>query len=589
MAVSPFKLQELSRLLDHGRFAQAEGELLKLGRIMPGDSNVAGLMVSLFMQTGRLEQAAFAAERRAALLPNDADAQSGLIQVLLAAKKPEDAIGRARKLYERTKNSPQAALLLASTLLNSGRAAEAAALVADRIQAGMHGTDLLGIRAAALLAMGRAVDSAEILRAILSREPEHPLALSLLASVLNYVPRVDPVEHFSVHQSYGRSMQKFTPGGAGVRKLRARVKDAPINIGLISADLHEHSVARFVEPLLKHGGGSRARFILIAMGTTSDKTSLRLAGLADAWRDLRPLSAARLAEIAEEEKLDLLIELGGHMTNTPLPLMIPRIAPLQGSAIGYPNTTGLPTIDLRIVDSITDPPGASDERATERLVRVDPCFLCFQPPEDAPEVSALPATRNGFVTFGSFNALSKVTDEQLRDWAELLRRVPHSKLLLKAIALDDAGTKQDLLERAARAGVSSESFVLVGRKGSTREHLMCYGEVDIALDTFPYHGTTTTCEALWMGVPVVTHAGASHASRVGASLLGAAGLSEFVARDRDEGFAIATRLASDLPALESLRLRLRELVRKSVLCDGVLYARRWKDAILKVVEEHHPA
>lgn len=589
MAVSPFKLQELSRLLDHGRFAQAEGELLKLGRIMPGDSNVAGLMVSLFMQTGRLEQAVFAAERRAALLPNDADAQSGLIQVLLAAKKPDDAVGRARKLYERAKNSPQGALLLASTLLNAGKAAEAAALVADRIQAGMHGTDLLGIRAAALLAMGRATDSSEILRAILSREPEHPLALSLLASVLNYVPRVDHVEHFRVHQSYGRAMQKYTPGGAGARKPRARAKDAPVNIGLISADLHEHSVARFVEPLLKHAGGSRARFILISMGGTSDKTSLRLAGLVDAWRDLRPLSAARLAEIATEEKLDLLIELGGHMTNTPLPLMIPRIAPLQGTAIGYPNTTGLPTIDLRIVDSITDPPGVSDERATERLVRIDPCFLCFQPPEDAPDVTSLPAARNGFVTFGSFNALSKVSDEQLRDWAELLRRVPRSRLLLKAIALDDSGTKQDLLERSARAGIPSESLTLVGKKSTAREHLACYGEVDIALDTFPYHGTTTTCEALWMGVPVVTHTGTAHASRVGTSLLAAAGLPDLVAPNREQGFAIATQLASDLSRLAALRSELRERVRKSTLCDGVLYARRWKDAILKVVEEQQPA
>jgi len=577
MAVSPFKLEALSRLLEQGKYAQVETELHKLGRISPGDPNLAGLMISLFAETGRFEQAVFAAERRAALLPQDYGAQSTLIEMLIAAKKPDEAVARARAVFERSKSNPGAVVVLASALLYVGRGSECAAMIAERLGTGLKSDDLRGIRASALLAMGRTPEAATELRTILASNPHQRSALSLLATVLNYIPDADPEEHFQIHVRYGKEMEKLHPGATRRAPPTAQV---PLNVAMLSPDLHEHSVARFVEPIVRHADRGRVRTVLISMGMKSDATSERLASFADVWRDLRPVAWQRLAAICAEEKVDVLIELGGHMTNTPLPFMTPRIAGLQGSAIGYPNTTGLPTIDFRLVDSITDPPGASDRLNTEKLIRIDPCFLCFQPPESAPDVSALPASAKGFITFGSFNALSKLNDGLLADWSDLLRRVPGSRLHIKGLAADDPGTRQDLQERAAKAGIAPDRLTILGKEATTRAHLERYFDIDIALDTFPYHGTTTTCEALWMGVPVVTRTGGGHASRVGASLLAAVGLPQLIATDRETYLRTAESLAGDVAALAELRSSLREQMRSSVLCDGPAYARRWEAAII---------
>jgi len=578
MAVSPFKLEGLSRLLEQGKYAQVETELHKLGRISPGDPNLAGLMTSLFAETGRFEQAAFAAERRAALLPQDYGAQSTLIEMLIAAKKPDEAVARARAVFERSKANPGAVFVLASALLYVGRGSECAAMIAERLGTGLKSDDLRGIRASALLAMGRTSEAAAELRTILATNPHQRSALSLLATVLNYIPDADPEEHFQIHVRYGKEMEKLHPPAPR----RAPPKEpVPLTVAMLSPDLHEHSVARFVEPIVRHADRGRVRTVLISMGMKSDATSERLASFADAWRDLRPVAWPRLAAICAEEKVDVLIELGGHMTNTPLPFMTPRIAGLQGSAIGYPNTTGLPTIDFRLVDSITDPPGASDRLHTEKLIRLDPCFLCFQPPESAPDVSPLPAPAKGFITFGSFNAFSKLNDGLLADWSDLLRRVPGSRLHIKGLAADDPGTKQDLQERAAKAGIAPDRLTILGKEATTRAHLERYFDIDIALDTFPYHGTTTTCEALWMGVPVVTRTGGTHASRVGASLLAAVGLPQLIATDREMYLRTAESLAGDIAALAKLRSSLREQMRSSVLCDGPAYARRWETAIIE--------
>ncbi|MBS0190933.1 MAG: hypothetical protein U0573_03435 [Phycisphaerales bacterium] len=574
MAVSPTKLEEIARLLEQGRLAQAEAELSKLARISPGDANVAGLQVMVFARSGRTEQALFAAERRAALLPGDFAAQAAPVDLLLGAGRKAEALDRARRLFERDKSGSRGALVYASVLLHSGRLGEANRLIQEVESRGVRSSDLSGTRASALLGMGHAAEAVGVLEQILAREPGHPSALGLLAMTLNYVPGVDPARQFEIHRAYGDAMKRFSAPGAG----RGTISAGEMTVGLLSSDLHEHSVARFVEPIARYAAQAGVRIVLISMGTYSDATSKRLAQLAK-WHDLRPVGAARLAQIVREEKIGVLVELGGHTTNSPLPLLIPRVAPVQGTAIGYPNTTGLGTVDFRLVDSITDPPGASDGRATERLLRLDPCFLCFQPPEDAPDPGALPAASGGGVTFGSFNALSKVSDELLADWAELLRRVPGSRFVIKAPALEDEPTRRDLLSRAERAGLPGDRLELIGRKATMREHLACYQAIDIAVDTYPYHGTTTTCEALWMGVPVLTREGDRHASRVGVSLLRAVGAPEWIARDREELFALGASLAGDLVALAKIRAELRERVRRSVLCDGLAYAHRWAGAI----------
>jgi predicted O-linked N-acetylglucosamine transferase (SPINDLY family) len=235
-------------------------------------------------------------------------------------------------------------------------------------------------------------------------------------------------------------------------------------------------------------------------------------------------------------------------------------------------------MDYRITDAHADPSGVTDEWHTERLVRLPGCAWCYSPVEDAPPVEPPPVLRTGVVTFGSFNALPKINDEVLEFWAGLLRQVPGSRLLLKAVALFEPLTRKRILERLESFGLERERVRFYGALPSRRSHLEVYHRVDIALDPFPYHGTTTTCEALWMGVPVVTLAGGHHAARVGVSLLHAAGLEEFIARDRVEYLEIALRLSRDLPRLAALRAALRERLSASPLLDAPGFARRMEAA-----------
>jgi predicted O-linked N-acetylglucosamine transferase (SPINDLY family) len=235
--------------------------------------------------------------------------------------------------------------------------------------------------------------------------------------------------------------------------------------------------------------------------------------------------------------------------------------------LGYPNTTGLSTIDYRIVDYHTDPPGLTDPFYTEKLIRMPESFLCYLPDKNSPTVGELSAIKNSYVTFGSFNAFQKVSPQTIELWASILNALPDSCLILKAKSFIDNITCNSARELFTAQGISHDRVELIAMMPSFIEHLNLYKRVDIALDTFPYNGTTTTCEAMWMGLPVMTLAGNTHASRVGASLLSNVGLSELIARTPDEYIELTTNLAKDIDKLQFLRKNIRDMMAKSPLCD----------------------
>jgi predicted O-linked N-acetylglucosamine transferase (SPINDLY family) len=244
--------------------------------------------------------------------------------------------------------------------------------------------------------------------------------------------------------------------------------------------------------------------------------------------------------------------------------------------LGYPNSTGLRAIDYRIVDDVTDPAGA--DFASETLLRLPGGFLCYGGAKDAPQPAAPPCQKTGAVTFGSFNNPAKVSAATLDVWARLLARLPGAQLLLKGKPFADPATRALFLARLAERRIATERVQLVGWLPNSAAHLALYEQVDIALDPFPYNGTTTTCEALWMGVPVVTLKGDRHAARVGASLLTAAGMTDWIAGSADEYVEIATTLAADADALQTLRRSLRQRLAASALCDGPGFARKMENA-----------
>jgi protein O-GlcNAc transferase len=333
---------------------------------------------------------------------------------------------------------------------------------------------------------------------------------------------------------------------------------------------------------LAHAPSSVTTHVFAVRPARADPVAERLRGLAESWVQVGHLDDASLDRTIRESRIDILIETSGHTGDNRLMALTRKPAPLIVSAIGYPGSTGLGTVDARLADFITDPPGAQTH-STETLLRIEPCFLCYRPPDDAPEPE-MPS--DAAVTFGSFNASHKISASTAALWGEVLKAVPGSRLILKSSDLRDSGSARELMGRLAAAGLDAGRLDILKGTTTVREHLATYSRVHIALDTFPYNGTTTTCEALHMSVPVVTLTGDRHASRVGSSLLGAAGHPEWVAGSPGGFIHIAAKLAGDVGQIKGLRQSLRGELAASALCDAPAYAARVYEALRGLWRDH---
>jgi protein O-GlcNAc transferase len=356
-----------------------------------------------------------------------------------------------------------------------------------------------------------------------------------------------------------------------------------LRLGYVSPDFRRHAMGFFIEPLLVHADATAFEVTCYNnWPNPADSMAARFRTLAHRWRDIAFVDDAELARQIAADGIDLLVDLAGHTAGNRLLAFARKPAPLQFTYLGYPNTTGVAAIDYRISDALADPPGMTEAFHTETLLRLPGCWCCYRAPDDAPDIGPLPAFASGRVTFGSFNAFTKVTGAVLDTWAALLREVPDSKLLMITVA---AGVAQrNVREAFAARGIGAERLELCP-KLSFYDYLSMRNRVDIALDPFPINGGTTTCESLWMGVPTITLAGRVFIARAGASLLTNAGLPELIARDVDDYVEIAAALASDLPRLAAMRAGLRERVRASPLCDAPrlvanlesLYREAWRE------------
>jgi predicted O-linked N-acetylglucosamine transferase (SPINDLY family) len=330
-----------------------------------------------------------------------------------------------------------------------------------------------------------------------------------------------------------------------------------LKIGFLSPDFRDHSVAHFLEPIFTHRDREKFDFLSYAEVPNPDETTRRLHALSDQWRSTMGQTEAVIAQQIRLDGVDILIDLAGHTANTRIVACAFKPAPVQMTYLGYPFSTGLETIDYRITDAYADPVGESEMFYVEKLLRLPDTAWCYRPQPDAPPVVDPPSLKNGFVTFGSFNNFAKVSDGLVETWCRLLKEMPTAKLLLKSPGLKDSSLGPRALERFAAHGIGPDRLILRDYDPTVPEHLGRYGQVDIGLDHFPYCGTTTTCEAMWMGVPVITLAGPIHLSRVGASLLSNVGLTELIAKDRDEYIVLASDLARDADRMRTIRSGLR--------------------------------
>lgn len=418
-------------------------------------------------------------------------------------------------------------------------------------------------------------------RRAIELDPSYNMAHSNLLRCLNFHPGMDNEHLFQAHQSF-ETLHGTCRRRDSSFSFAGRNPEKRLRIGYVSPDLGAHSVAYFVTALFPNHDRNRFEVYCYSDRNREDSTTERIKEGVDVWRKTSGMDDESLFKLIRNDSIDILVDLAGHTGGNRLTVFAMKPAPIQVTWLGYPNTTGLTAMDYRIVDEVTDPPGEADRYHTETLVRLPNGFLCFDPPDNSPAVTPLPMLRNGFVTFGCFNALAKITDEAIELWSRILNRVPGSRILLKNKCLFDESTREGLMARFSVRGISGERVMMTPYTLTTQEHLSCYRHLDISLDTFPYNGTTTTCESLWMGVPVIGPMGNRHAARVTASVLLRLGLDGLVARNVDECVDLAVNLAGRSDLLEMLRGGIRERMRTSRLCDGNGFAEEMQRAYLAV-------
>lgn len=419
---------------------------------------------------------------------------------------------------------------------------------------------------------GNLSDAEAYFKSAMQLDNLNPLYYSNFLLLMLYNPLYDPQTIFSEHLQFSKQfedpLQLSIVSHTNPKTLNRRLK-----VGYVSPDFRKHSVSYFIETVLANHDKLQFEVFCYENSFVQDEVTNRLRSFADHWRNIAGISDEKAEELLRDDEIDILIDLSGHSANNRLLLFARKPAPIQASWIGYPATTGLSAMDYRIVDNYTDPAGMHEQFYTEDPIRMPECFLCYLPDNDSPDICDLPALTSGHITFGSFNNLAKVSRETILLWSRILQSVPGSRLIIKSRNLASRSTCDGILNMFAQHGVAPGVISLHSLEISTRDHLNVYNQVDIGLDTFPYNGTTTTCEALWMGVPVVTLAGNSHVSRVGTSLLSNVGLQEFVAETPDEYVSIAAALANDLHKIRSLRDSLREKMAQSPLTDSKRFIR----------------
>ena len=429
----------------------------------------------------------------------------------------------------------------------------------------------------ALQRQSRLAGAAAAYRHALEVDPGNRSTHSHLLFCLSHTSDCDP-ETFA--REHSRWAERHADGRAPVGDFQGREfdPDRRLRIGYVLPDFRHHPVASFIEPLLEAHDRDAFEVVCYADVARPDEVTKRLRSLADRWVDSRDRSDDEFAGQVYVDEIDILVDLAGHTRDHRLLAFARRPAPVQATYLGYANTTGLAAIDYRITDAWADPPGMTEHLHSEELARLPHGFLCYGPPPYAPPSPERPRREPGRVVFGSFNKASKLTPEVIALWSPLLRELPEARIVLKSVSFSDAAAQDDYYDRFAEHGVAAGRVELLPPVVAPAEHLATYERVDIALDPFPYGGATSTCEALWMGTPVVTLAGLSHAGRVGVSLLHAVGLDELIAGSTDGYVAIAKALALDPDRLAGLHGSLRERMRGSPLCDAARSARDLEDA-----------
>jgi protein O-GlcNAc transferase len=414
------------------------------------------------------------------------------------------------------------------------------------------------------------------LRAACCLDPVYLPAQSAYLLALHNSDRMDADEIAAATRERGLRFALQHPPSMRPRARNNPNPSARLRVGFLSGDFRMHSVAQFFEPILSARDRSSFEYILYSTSQHQDQVTERLKVAADDWQEVWQLSDDALIELIHNDRIDILVDLSGHTASNRLAVFARRAAPVQVTYLGYPDSTGVPSMDYRITDAVTDPPPLADSLHTERLLRLPDAQWCFRPFGTPPAVGSLPARTAGFITFGSFNHLIKISDTLLHCWARILVGAPTSHLRLTRVRSPQRAA--DIVAVLEKSGVAAERIECVPDRNNP-PHGTQFAGVDIALDTYPYNGVTTTCEALYSGLPVISLHGRNCASRSGLSLLGGLGVGDLVAQSAEQYVDIALALSKDLSRLEQLRGSLRPRFEQSTLRDEMRFAAHFEQLL----------
>lgn len=487
----------------------------------------------------------------------------------------EGAVDAFRTAVEQFPQFSPAHNNLGAALAAAGRYRTAAESYVAALESDPENVDARTNFGVALLEQGEIERAMNAFRDVLDLKPGHAPAQDNLLYAEMYRSD-DAAGVVARHTSAGEALKAQFMAGEIVKNPDP---NRALRVGFLSPDFRRHSVSFFALPLIEHLDVELLEPVLFSDVALPDAVTERYRNAASEWYDVAGQADDVVADIIRQSHVDVLIDLAGRTTGNRVSVLATRVAPIQITGIGYPGPIGIAAMDYWLCDAITNPSGEGDVMDHDRPLRMDRGFHIFAPLGHAPPVSPLPAASQDSITFGSFNKLAKISDETIALWASVLSAIPSSRLLLKAQALTEVETAAGVKARFVAHGVEEGRVECRGWAAEDRDHLALYQHVDIALDTFPYNGTTTTCEALWMGVPVLSLCGESHAARVGASLLTSAGLLDWIAASPEQFVAKAVARADDIAALTDLRSSLRATLADSVLCDGPDAVRSFEKAI----------
>lgn len=585
LSLAPDSVHALNALatlyINRRRYAEAASVLAKALKIAPLSVKTLTNLGFMYILSGKAADAVTTLQKAAALDPDSPLVFCNLGMAFMKLENTAEALAAYEQSLALDPGYPLARINMTVLLNRAGNVVGALEALEELLNEGFESEGLFSNLGGCLCLLARPDEAVAAARKALSLNPETSEAHSNILYAMNFSEQFSAEEMYRESIAWDRAFaapQPLPPIGPPTAKRRLRV-------GYVSPDFREHSVSYFCSSLFACHDREKVEIYCYADVPRPDGMTAQLRATADCWRDVSGMSDYDLAQLIRSDNVDILVDLAGHTDGNRLRMFTLKPAPVQVTWLGYPATTGLSSMDYRITDAVADPEGDADTHHTEKLVRLPDGFLCYSPPPEAPEVSPPPSDKNGYITFGSFNNPAKMVRETVRLWGAVLRQLSGSRLILKNRMFTEEKARQLFLDRLAAEGVGAERITFVSYSTTTEEHLGCYASIDISLDTFPYHGTTTTCEALWMGVPVVTLMGDRHAARVGGSILTRLGLEELIARTPEEFTAAAVALAADREGLREIRRTLRQRMHVSPLCAPQSFARQMEAAYMQMWNE----